>query len=215
MIIGEKTIDAKIKSISEGMSFIKDALSDAKVTSKDSNKAQLVAEEFLAHIISAKAEEDSTTIRIVVTKRGRGCKILISFAGKKIDNLENVGLGVDLSEGEMSPDTEAVIRKTIISALEDKYSVGYRNGVNKITITVGEAGKNEAMVTAGAFILAIIVGLILRLLVPADISSAINKNVFEIIKTIFLNALKLITGPVVFLAIASCVSTFSDMKELG
>ncbi len=151
-------IDANLNSVSQGVSFIKEALSVLKVSSKDSIKAQLLAEEFLVSIISARSEEDAKKIGISVIKTAGKKKILISFAGREIEDLENVGLGVDLSEGEMSPDTEEVIRRTIISAHESSYSTGYKNGVNRIYITVGESTKKDFRTTLYAICAAIIAG---------------------------------------------------------
>ena len=47
------------------------------------------------------------------------------------------------------------------------------------------------------------------------VNEALNNTIFTSISTMFLNALKMIVGPVVFFSIACCISQFGDLKEAG
>ena len=211
----EKQIDSKTEYISEAVKFIKGNLESLKVKPSDNLKIQLLAEEFLAQIISSKGPDEREQIRISLQKRLRNCSVIISYKGRRIEELKNVGLGVDLSEAEMPPDAEAAIRDRILSANEDSYSIGYKNGINKISIQVENRSRNSLRDSALALLLACLAGVFFRFAVPREISLVINTNVLSVIKTIFVNALMLVTGPVVFFSIASCISMFTDMKELG
>ncbi len=109
MVLAEKYFDAKIENISEGISFINDNLKKLKVKSKDNIKAQLLAEEFLAKIISSKSEEDSEQIRVAVDKKYGKNSTVVSYKGKQIENIDNLGLDLDLSEIGDSADAEAIM----------------------------------------------------------------------------------------------------------
>ena len=215
MALAEKYFDAKIENISEGISFINDNLKKLKVKSKDNIKAQLLAEEFLAKIISSKSEEDSEQIRVAVDKKYGKITTVVSYKGKQIENIDNLGLDLDLSEIGDSADAEASIRNIVIKANDDFYFVSYKNGINKVTINVGDSSKNKLKVLALSLLFAIVAGVILKAFLPENAINFIDSNILQTIKTLFLNAFKLITGPVIFFSIASCISMFTDMKEMG
>ena len=63
--------------------------------------------------------------------------------------------------------------------------------------------------------LGILVGIILKQAAPEAVSGAISANVFSPIYTLFMNALKLIVGPLVFCSVASSIADFGDLKALG
>ena len=55
----------------------------------------------------------------------------------------------------------------------------------------------------------------MKTFVPDTVNTALNDNIFSSISTMFLNALKMIVGPVVFFSIVSSISQFGDLKEVG
>ncbi|MCR5083790.1 MAG: dicarboxylate/amino acid:cation symporter [Parasporobacterium sp.] len=211
----EKYLDAKLESIRDAIDFIDINLKDIKTKKKDCIKAELLAEEFLAHTIKGKADGDSDKIRVAVSKTGPKKSVIVSFKGKQIKGLENIGLEKDLSFSDMSADTEAFFRKKIISSNNDSFTCGYKNGINKISISVKESATLPLKGVFITFLLAFVIGLIVRLILPKEANLFISENILHTIETIFLNAFKLITGPVIFFSIASSISSYSDLRELG
>ena len=63
--------------------------------------------------------------------------------------------------------------------------------------------------------IALIFGIIFANFVPSEINSALNNYILDPIKTMYMNALKMIVAPVVFLSITSCIVQFSDLTSLG
>jgi len=211
----EKYLDAGLECIEEAINFIDENLEKIKVKRKERIKAELLAEEFLAHTINNKTEEDSDKIRVAVSKKGAHKSVIVSYKGKQIKNIENIGFEKDLSFSDMSADTEAFIRKKILSSNNDSFTCGYKNGINKISIAVQEPvtlGLKEVFLT---FLLAFVAGLIIRFILPENVGHFISHNILHTIEDIFLNAFKLITGPVVFFSVAASVSSYSNLKELG
>ncbi len=211
----EKYLDAKLECIKDAIDFIDINLKDIKSKKKERIKAELLAEEFLAHTINNKAEDDSDKIRVAVSKTASKKSVIVSFKGKQIKGLENIGLEKDLSFSDMSADTEAFFRNKIISSNSDSFTCGYKNGINKISITVHESTTLALKGVFITFLLAFVIGLIVRLILPKEATLFISENILHTIETIFLNAFKLITGPVIFFSIASSIGSYSDLKELG
>ncbi len=63
--------------------------------------------------------------------------------------------------------------------------------------------------------LGVITGLLIQSFPPAETGKAISGAVFIPIYTVFINALKMIVGPLVFFSIAASISEFSDLNALG
>ena len=72
-----------------------------------------------------------------------------------------------------------------------------------------------AIQTMLALAAAIVVGMLMKTFVPDTVNTTLNDNIFSSISTMFLNALKMIVGPVVFFSIVSSISQFGDLKEVG
>lgn len=66
-----------------------------------------------------------------------------------------------------------------------------------------------------ALLAAILVGLLLRLCGPDSLNAGIEEYLLSPLKTMFLNALKLVVAPVVFFMISSSVAGISDLKVYG
>lgn len=69
--------------------------------------------------------------------------------------------------------------------------------------------------TMVALISAIFLGLILRYLCGGTVTNFVTENILTPLKTMYLNALKLVVTPVVFFSISSSVSGISDYKSYG
>ena len=50
---------------------------------------------------------------------------------------------------------------------------------------------------------------------PDEINKSLNSLVLVPVKTMYMNALKMIVAPVVFFSIISCIVQFSDLSALG
>ena len=64
-------------------------------------------------------------------------------------------------------------------------------------------------------ILGVLFGFLARFLFPGTITDGLCTYVLGPVKTIFMNSLKIIIGPIVFLSIVTCFSQFKSIEELG
>lgn len=119
--------------------------------------------------------------------------------------------GDDIDADEMS---EAAIRKLILNANQGILNISYKNGVNSVSISPEGFGGNQLVVMGIAMLLAIVAGFVLRM-IPGNIADTINDMVLIPIRTMIVNCLQMIVGPMVFFSIASSVGQFSDFRMLG
>ena len=70
-----------------------------------------------------------------------------------------------------------------------------------------------AIQTMLALVAAIVVGMLMKTFVPDTVNTVLNDNIFSSISTMFLNALKMIVGPVVFFS--HCQQYFSVWRSEG
>lgn len=72
-----------------------------------------------------------------------------------------------------------------------------------VEIMVQKNPHAMAIQTMLALAAAIVVGMLMKTFVPDTVNTVLNDNIFSSISTMFLNALKMIVGPVVFFIFSS------------
>lgn len=110
---------------------------------------------------------------------------------------------------------QAALRSRILQAYGNELSHTYKNKRNILFITAKKSGQKSLYLTLGAFALAIVAGILLQLLGNQLLVTGLDTYLFTPIKTMFLNALKLIMVPVVFFSLVTCISDLSNISELG
>lgn len=92
---------------------------------------------------------------------------------------------------------------------------GENLGLDTITISSGKAEQSNLKKCGIAIVLAIVCGLLFRYLAPEDVNNFLSTKILGTITTVFMNALKMVTGPLIFFSLAACIGSFTDMKLLG
>lgn len=210
-------IPASLENIHQLTDFVKTELSTSKTTSRDVVKAMLLSEEIFVKLVENLSTDPDITefITVRVTNFLGTKRIVISAKGEKIAAMIDSDIEQRISEMEATPLAEAAIRNMIIASASEQFRQSYRNGVNRLTITVGESSQKGLLLTLTALVSAIVFGVLCRLILPAAAQNWLDTNILTTIKTMFLNALKMIMCPVIFFSIASCIGSFTDLTELG
>lgn len=200
------------------LEFTTGEIGEAKLSSKKKNQFEVLAEESIATLI-AHADGHADALGISVYKRFGTKKISISMPGEEFSLTGNLDVGELLDHSDEyseSPESEeARIRAVLFKAAGNSINYNRKNGVNTITLIV-QRMKNKTMVyTFIAMILAVIMGFIFATYVPSDITSWVKTNVITTIKTMFMNALKMVVAPVVFLSLVNCIGQFGKPSEIG
>ena len=137
----------------------------------------------------------------------------ITVAGEECDPTLEVPLGDGTDQQDR--DVQAVLRHSILRAYDSDLSHSYKNNRNVVTLTVKKNARKTLWFTLAAFVLAIIVGVVLQLIGNEALITGLDANLLTPIRTMFLNALKMIMVPVVFFSLVNCISDLSNVSELG
>ena len=69
--------------------------------------------------------------------------------------------------------------------------------------------------TSAALLLGVLCGLLMKFVFPDVLSDGLKTYLLDPIRIMFMNALKIVIGPVIFFSIVSCITQFKDLSELG
>lgn len=205
-------LQANKSEIANGVEFIRSVLLEKKVPKRDVASTLLTAEEALAKMIE-NCPHETGTVKLQVKSLFGNITIHMSGNGEKVQ-LSDLKSVYDFSDEE-DPEILSVKQNLVNKVLGDNITIGSRRGVNVVDIKVKVSKYRQLLLTLAAMVLGIITGIIMKIWVPADITETISGNIFQSVYTMFLNALKMIVGPLVFFSIASSIADFGDLKALG
>ncbi|MBR5969303.1 MAG: dicarboxylate/amino acid:cation symporter [Lachnospiraceae bacterium] len=197
---------------SKAVAFCDESLSAYKVDPTLKVQTMFLAEEMMIQLKEHMPEDAAMTVRV---RKALGApRIELSAKGEAFDALSAAG-NAFLDEETRDEDMEDAIHAVILQSYGDKLKYRNKDGVNRILVSAGKSGKKTLFYTLGALVLAVLVGFLFRMAAPANVNDILCGYVFTPFKTMFINALKIIVGPVVFFSIATCISQFKNLSELG
>lgn len=205
--------------ISSGMDFIEKGLTECEIGKKQCLKTMLVAEESLQKLIM-NAENEDDKICVALNKRMGSVYVSMTLRGRAFeliqgDTVEDV-LHIEQDDQQTGFEKEEeMIRNILLRANKEQLRYKNKKGMNMVEITVRKNPHAMVMRTMFALVAAVVIGLAMKAVVPDGVSTAINDTLLTSISSMFLNALKMVVGPVVFFSIVSCISQFGDLKEVG
>ncbi len=193
--------------------YLTEELTKLKLNQKVLLKTELLCEEAILKA-AAYAKEDTTfTIRI---KRSLwGNYVEIREKGEEIPELSGGG-NISYAAKTLESGKEDIDIGLLILVANEKYVKYYHdNGINLFKITVGKSEQKSTRLTMYSLAASIVIGFIFKLFVPEAINTSLCDYAFAPIRTMFMNALKIVVGPVVFFSIVTCISQFTNLSELG
>lgn len=195
---------SKNDTLSECLAFIEAELGKFKTGKKLSMRAMLIAEEMISDFIEYAAPESTLTISV---RRAFGDTVIyIRSSGTRYDPYDG---------GDPDEESGRAIRSVLLRSVGDKLRYSHRNGVNSASITVGQNEGNMLTYTVAALVIGILAGLLLKYVFPAGVSGVLNDYVLIPASTIFINAMQLIVGPLIFFSIVTSISQFNSLSEFG
>lgn len=207
-----ETFQTDNSGFGKAMEFVKQFLTDCQVEKKARIKALLVVEEALGSLIDHRNGDD---MNICVNSLLGTVTIELSIKGEQFSLTENMKSAKLPKEGEMDASTQDVIRNILLRSMTDDLKYRHKEGVNYVQVTLVKSKHAFLFQTLGAMLAAIVVGLILAAEAPDSFNVALSANLLSPIKTVYMNALKMVAAPVVFFSIVSCIVRFSDLSALG
>ena len=196
----------------EALRFIRETLKELKLPSKLVINTELMAEEMIASFVQHASEEKESEISIRIGKSMGDINVEITMPGEEFDPVEPQSLDLEAADDR---EAESVIRSILLNSFGEKLKYSNKNYVNSVRIRAGKAERSSLVLTLIALALGIVLGVLADIFLPDSATDWMNHNMFTPVKTMFMNALKIIVGPVVFFSIVTCVSQFKNLAELG
>ena len=198
--------------IPEAVDFVKACLERRKVARKDVLRTMMLAEEVLDKLIEC--APSGTPITIEAGGRFGGVELRFSAAGEPFE-LDSIGAQSDEGIAGFDAESHDAIRRMMEKLIGDRLQCQHRHGVNRVTIRGRKSPYAGLIATLAALALGIAAGLLVKAALPAETAKAVSDNLFTPVYTVFMNALKMVVGPLVFCSVASSIADFGDLKALG
>lgn len=206
-------VPAALDGISRGLDFIEDALTQYRLNHKEIQEALLLSEESMVRLIDN--APDGEELHISVKRRHGLCVIKLSAPGPELSPEGGAGLGLDLNSNDLGRDGEDIIRTMLLHAYADKIHHVRKGRYNFVEITAGTPERVFAIRTVIALLAALAAGLLLNWCLKDSSKQVLDAYVLIPIENIFINCLKLITGPMVFFSIISAFSQYTSFSDPG
>ena len=192
-----------------GQRLRKEGLSDANAI----NSTNLVCS--ISKLMAAK---NTTFLGVAVQKTSNQVVVRIVSDGEAYNPLDDLDIRSLIDTDPPVPDQDFDAPQTgeqLLKALRNNLSYYHRGTHNEVEFVAHKSRPQTLKVISIAFVTAIVVGLLLRFYGGAGLNDAVSTYVLTPLRTMFLNALKMLVVPVVFFAISSSVAGVSDIREYG
>lgn len=192
-----------------GQRLRKEGLSDANAI----NSTNLVCS--ISKLMAAK---NTTFLGVAVQKTSNQVVVRIVSDGEAYNPLDDLDIRSLIDTDPPVPDQDFDAPQTgeqLLKALRNNLSYYHRGTRNEVEFVAHKSRPQTLKVISIAFAAAIVVGLLLRFYGGTGLNDAVSTYVLTPLRTMFLNALKMLVVPVVFFAISSSVAGVSDIREYG
>lgn len=192
-----------------GQRLRKEGLSDANAI----NSTNLVCS--ISKLMAAK---NTTFLGVAVQKTSNQVVVRIVSDGEAYNPLDDLDIRSLIDTDPPVPDQDFDAPQTgeqLLKALRNNLSYYHRGTHNEVEFVAHKSRPQTLKVISIAFVAAIVVGLLLRFYGGAGLNDAVSTYILTPLRTMFLNALKMLVVPVVFFAISSSVAGVSDIREYG
>lgn len=196
--------------IGRAIAYIRGILASKGI--KESPRNVLIAEEALGELV-ARAPADGKLC--VASRSFLGTTTFdLSVSGETFDFQECLAPSVsDLREASES-DIGDELRRLVLRANAKDLKYKHKSGVNTVQFSATRS-SHAIYLTLGALVAAVLIGILLTATASAEFIKALDGNVLTPIKTMYMNALKMIAAPVVFFSIVGCFSQQANPAGLG
>jgi Na+/H+-dicarboxylate symporter len=199
--------------LGKALDYVEAELVNYKLNRRDRTMAMLTAEETIVCLMEH-APGDAE-IELTFTKFLGNVTLCVRAPGEQFDLSESANLLTDVKADGLDTEMEHAIRGLVLRARGDTFRYKNKAHRNTIQIAIKRSDRMQLYLTLGALLASFILGTVFKAVLPSAVQSSLNANLLTPIKTMFLNALKMIIGPVVFFSIVSCLSQFDSLRDLG
>lgn len=182
-------------------------LSQLKIEQKDILRAELLVEEIFWRMIKF---GHAAQVKVQVVKNFFGkVQIRLTAEGAPYNPL------VEVSDWEEDGEDEDYFRMMILKANRQKLNRSYKNNCNVVTVDVRGETNNRLRLTVACIVIGIVCGVLMKEFLSPETIAFVNENVITPIRTMFLNALKMVIAPMIFFSIISGITSMGTGAGVG
>ena len=204
---------AKSSSIPDIITYISEYLKNYSMEEKEKNGVLLRAEDALNEMIlkcGDPAEKLTVSIKQTLPDNGK-IYLYFSCRGESMSMRDIEG---NIMSDDWDEDIKEILQSRLLPFVEKNLSIRHHNGRNEIRI-VARAKINRIKRNVMLLVLGLVLGILIRNILPASVNKFIANDICSSIVTIFFNLLKMLIVPIVFCSMTASVGEFSDLKQLG
>ena len=208
----KQSYNAEIASLPMIVKAIDDTLLELKTEKRTRVKTLLAAEESAARLIehSAPGSRLGLSVRRVLDD----VTIVMTAPGGKIDFVYDAP-ELDIDQETVGPEAESLIRNIVLKSFTSDIRYQNKAGRNIVTLKTARSPRAFLYQTLAALAAAVVLGLMMRLIFAESVNAWVAHNVLRTLQTLFMNGLKMVVAPVVFLSIAGSITQFTDLRDVG
>ncbi len=194
------------ENFSEQVEILQRELEKTKTTPKEINRGQLLLEEtFFRLKKNSGVENFEATVEL--KKRFGDVNLQITAKGEEYNPI--------ISLTDYSTEDEDYFSVIILKANRDKMGYSRHSGCNVVSIKVHESGSHQVRNTFIGLFLGIVLGILLKEFVDPFILRLIEVNFIDAFRQMFLNALGMIAGLLIFFSVIAGITGMSKTADVG
>lgn len=187
----------------ESTAILEKDFADAGASKREAMTAILLTEELFARM----APRSGDCVDAEVKRHWGDVTLRLSSEGDALNPLSDSPFPEN--------DEQDRLRGLLLRANRDKLSYSRRGTRNIVTVSVHLAADKQMKYTLAAMLLGIVFGLACKALLPETALAFLNGSILGNIRTVFLNALKMMIAPLILFSVLSSVSGMSGASEVG
>jgi len=195
---------------------IRDTLTSKEKDRKCITRIVLAAEDVLKKLLDNQADGAKNVTLLIIRFMG-SIRVTLSCPGQEFELFSNRDIGWD--DVEVEDELGEKSRKTLREILIDSYSknLQYRHSksVNTVVIRGKENEYRMVYMTGICLLCGILFGFAMKFLMGDAFSAGVQEYFLNPMRTMFLNALKILVGPVVFFSMVCCISSCGNLSDIG
>lgn len=208
----EIKINAVKSNISKALHLIEDEIKNNGIDESSVNSFLLYSEEILLQLIDC-SEKENNTVTVRISGKKKNIRARFSCCGKELTLSGNLIAKDYIDKAEFDDEQTTVISKMILKSNPDRINIRYKRGINIAQLNAAEKSKRSV----GLFVWmlsGLLLGFILKV-IGNTLLIAASSNIFSMVSTMFMNAIKMLVTPLVFFSIADSITGFSDLGTFG
>jgi len=176
----------------------------------------LAAEDVLKKLLDNRADRTENVSMLIIRFMG-GIRVTLSCPGHAFELFSDNDIGWDDAEAEdeMGEKSRKALREILIDSYSENLQYRNSNGVNTVVIRGKENEYMVAYLTGICLLCGIIFGFIMKILPGEAFAAGLQAYFLDPVRTMFLNALKILVGPVVFFSMVCCIASCGNLSDIG